>query len=210
MLEKQLKEKGILAKLLEKGIEILLKRECTHISKINIDIAASSIQIIKGIIPKIQITAEAINYKDLLFDRIELEANKVKINLKLNNKELKFENDPKIRFKISLSESSIKKILLSNNWSWIGNYITKVILNQKHFKDIKIKNNQISIKASKDKRTINEEEKFEIKAANGKIYLENKNHNKSINIPIEDKVYIENVSIQNNLIIVLAISSLSF
>ena len=210
MVEKQLQEKGILAKLLEKGIEILLKKECKHISKIKIDIAASSIQIIKGTIQKIKVTAEKINYKDFLFDEVELEANKVKIYFKLNNKELKFKDDPKIRFKISFSESSIKKILLSNNWSWIGNAITKEILNLEHFKDIKIKNNLITIKASKDKKTINEEEEFEIKAANGKIYIGNRNYNKSINIPIEDKVYIENVSIQNNIIIVLAISSLSF
>ncbi len=134
----------------------------------------------------------------------------MKVNFKLSNKELKFENEPKIKFKISLSESSIKKILLSNNWSWVGNSITKEILNQEKFKDIKIKNNQILIKGSKEKNTINEEEKLEIKAENGKIYLGNKNYNKSISIPIEDKIYINNVTIKNNLVIILAISSISF
>ena len=210
MLEKQLQKKGILSKLLEEGIKILLKKECKQIDKIKVDIDASSIEIIKGIIKKIQITAEEINYKDIFFDELELEANKVKIIFQRENKELKFKNDPKIRLKISLSESSLRKILLSNNWSWIGNYITKEILNQEKFKDIKIKDNQISIKASKDKKAISEEKEFEIKAENGKVYLGNKNYKKSINIPIEDKVYIKNVSIQNNLIIVLAISSLSF
>ena len=206
----QIREKGILAKLLEKGIKILLKKECKKIDKVRVDIEASSIQIINGIIQKINIIAEEINYKNLLFDKIELEANKIKINFNISNKELEFKNEPKIKFKISLSDSSIKKILLSGNWSWIRNKITREILNKAQLEDIKITNNQLLITASKNKENINEEEIFYLKAEKGKIYLGNKVHKKSIVIPTEDKVYVEDVTIKNNLIIICANSSISF
>ena len=206
----QIKEKGILAKLLEKGIKILLKKECRKIDKVRVDIEASSIQIINGIIQKINVIAEEINYKDLLFDEIELEANKIKINFNISNKELEFKNEPKIKFKISLSDSSIKKILLSDNWSWIRNKITREILNKAQLEDIKIKNNQLLIIASKNKKNINTEENFDLKAEKGKIYLGNKAHKKSIIIPTEDKVYVENVTIKNNLIVLCANSYISF
>ena len=206
----QIREKGILAKLLEKGIKILLKKECKKIDKVRVDIEASSIQIINGIIQKINIIAEEINYKNLLFDKIELEANKIKINFNISNKELEFKNEPKIKFKISLSDSSIKKILLSGNWSWIRNKITRELLNKAQFEDIKITNNQLLITASKNKENINEEEIFYLKAEKGKIYLGNKVNKKSIIIPTEDKVYVENVTIKNNLIILCANSSISF
>ena len=78
MISKRSQEKGFLAKLLEKVIKILLKNECKKIGKLKIDIFASSLQILKGIIDKIIISSEDINYKDLLFDQIHLEANKVK------------------------------------------------------------------------------------------------------------------------------------
>ncbi len=207
---KKIKDKAILAKLLEKGLKIILKKECRQISKIKIDIAASSIQIIKGIIEKIHISAEEINYKDLSLDAIELEAKKVKINFKINNKKLKFKNDPEIKLRISLSETSLKSILLSNNWNWIGNKITKEILNEDKLEDIKIKNDQILIKAKTNEKALNEEERFDIKAENGKIYLVNETYNKSINIPIEDKVYVKKLTIRNNLIIIIASSSISF
>tara|TARA_Y100001968_G_scaffold316316_1_gene343989 strand:- start:118 stop:783 length:666 start_codon:yes stop_codon:yes gene_type:complete len=210
MVTKQLQGKGILAKVLEQGIKILLKKECRQIGKIKIDIEASSIQIIKGIIEKIDIAAKEINYKDLFFDEIELEANKVKINLKIYNKELKFENDPEIKLKISLSENSMKKILSSKNWNWISHKINKDILNQAQLEDIKIKNEQILIKSKTYKNEIPKEEKFNIKAENGKIYLNTNSYNKSIHIPIEDKVYVKDVIIRNNLIIVFASSSVSF
>ena len=210
MKTQQIREKGILAKLLEKGIKILLKKECKKIDKVRVDIEASSIQIINGIIQKINIIAEEINYKNLLFDKIELEANKIKINFNISNKELELKNEPEIKFKISLSDSSIKKILLSDNWSWIRNKITREILNKAKFEDIKITNNQLLITASKNKENINEEEIFYLKAEKGKIYLGNKVHKKSIIIPTEDKVYVENVTIKNNLIILCANSSISF
>ena len=210
MISKQIQGKGILTKLLQKGIKILLKKECKKIDKVRVDIEASSIQIINGIIQKINIIAEEINYKNLLFDKIELEANKIKINFNISNKELEFKNEPKIKFKISLSDSSIKKILLSGNWSWIRNKITRELLNKAQFEDIKITNNQLLITASKNKENINEEEIFYLKAEKGKIYLGNKVNKKSIIIPTEDKVYVENVTIKNNLIILCANSSISF
>tara|TARA_Y100001968_G_C19343072_1_gene710578 strand:+ start:590 stop:1222 length:633 start_codon:yes stop_codon:yes gene_type:complete len=210
MIFKQGKDKGILAKLLEKGIKILLKKECNKISKIKIDIIASSIQIIKGIIEKIYIIAEEVNYKELLFDKIELEANQVQISLKLNNNEIKLNNNLIIKFTISLSENSLKTILISNRWNWIGDVIAKEMLDQDKIENLRIINNKIVIKASNNKKTLSQEEIVFITAEKGRIYLENKKHNKSIKIPIEEKVYIKNLNVQNNIITFSANSSISF
>ena len=209
MESKKIKEKGILAKLLEKGIKILLKKECKKIGKIEIDIIASSIQIIRGIIRNISIIAKDINYKDLLFDEVELEAHDVHIIFNINNKKLSFKNNFIIKLKISLSENSLKKILLSSQWNWMWEIISKELLNKGKLEDIEIKNGQILITTSKDIQTKNEVENIYIKAENGKIFLENKTYNKSIKIPIEDKVYINNVNIRNNSVIILANSYIS-
>ena len=79
----RVQEKGILAKLLEQGIRLLLIKECRKIRNIKIDIIANSIQIIKGEIEKIYIIAEDIIYKDLLFNKVDLESNNLKMNLNL-------------------------------------------------------------------------------------------------------------------------------
>ena len=210
MSSKQIKDKGILAKLIEKGIEILLKKECKKIEEIEINIFATSIQIIKGLIQKIQIMAKNINYKDLLFDEVELEANDVQIILKLNNKELSFGNNFTTKLKISLSAKSLKTLLSSKNWNWIEDMMVNKILNQHKLKDIQIKNGQILIKTSQDNNIIYKEEKIEIKTENGKLYLRNIANNKSIRIPIEDKVFITNVTIKDNLINITANSCISF
>ena len=210
MIPNQIKEKGILAKLLEKGIELLLRKECKKISKIEINIVASSIQIIQGLIRKINIIAEEINYKDLLFDKFELEANNIKIIFNINNMDLRLENNFTIKFKLSLSADSLKTVLLSNKWNWIGDMISKEILNKAKLEDIKFKNDQILIKTSKDNNIITEEAKVDINTENGDLYLRNKANNKSIKIPIEDKVFIRNVNIENNLINIFAKSSISF
>ena len=83
MTHKRIQGKGILARLLENGIKILLKKECKRIGNLKIDIVANYLEIIKGIIHRVHIIAEDINYKDLLFDEIELEAEEVKIIFKV-------------------------------------------------------------------------------------------------------------------------------
>ena len=210
MINKRIKEKGFLAKLLEKGLKIFLKKECKQISNIKIDIVSSSTQIIKGEIQEINIIAENINYKDLLFDVFKLEANDLKINFKLTNKQISIINNPSIKFQISLSEDSLRTVLLSNRWNWIGNMISEKILSQEKLEDLKIMNNQLSIKASEKNIILNQEEQITIKAHQGKVYFSNTNYNKSIQIPIEDKIYIENLNIENNIINIYANSSISF
>jgi len=210
MISKRIQDKGILAKLLEQGIKILVIKYCKKIGSIRINIIASSIQIIKGELQKINIIAEDINYKDLLFDRVELEANQIEIKFKLTNKELNFKNNPIIKFKLSLSEDSLKTVLLSKNWSWIGDSICKEILNKEKLEDVKLRNDKLLIKGYKNNMTNNQVEQINIKAEKGKIYLENKTYNKTIQVPMENKIYIENINIENNLIKISANSSLSF
>ncbi|AIQ97647.1 hypothetical protein [Prochlorococcus sp. MIT 0801] len=210
LIAKWTKEKGVFTKLLEQGIKILLIKECKKIRNIKIDITSTSTQIIKGEIQKIKISAEDINYKDVFFDELRLESDNLNINFKLTTKELFFTNDPLIEFKISWSQDSLKKILLSKNWNWIGDNISKEILNKEKLIDIKIKNAQLLMRASKKDIDINQDEKINIKTEKGKVYLENKTYNKKIQIPIEDKIYIKNINIENNLINVFASSSISF
>ena len=210
MIDKHIQNKGILAKLLEQGLRILLIKECKKISNLKIDIISNSTQIIKGEIQKISIIAEDINYKELLFDEFKLEADHLKINFKLINKVLAIRNNTPIKFNISLSQNSLRTILLSENWNWIGNMISKEIFNQEKLKDIEISNDQLSMKASERGIINNKGENIYIKAEKGKVYLENKNHNKTIKIPIEDKIYIETLEIKNNLINISANSCITF
>jgi len=198
--------KGILAKVLEQGIRILLIKECKKIGHLKINLIATSIQIIKGEIQKIDIVAKNINYKYLLFDEVELEATQIKIISSLTNRELKLKGNPMIKFKISLSEQSLKKILLSRNWNSFGNRISKEILNHEKLKDLKISNDELLLEAFES----NVLEHINIKTKNGKIYLVNKKNNKITKIPIEDKIYIKNIDIKNNSINIFANSPLSF
>ena len=199
-------KKSILAKLLEQGLRILLIKECKKIGHLKINLIATSIQIIKGEIQKINIIAKDINYKYLLFDEVELEASQIKVNFNLTNKELKFINNPIINFKISFSESSLKEILLSNNWNGIKNLICNLLPKNERLKDLKIRNNKLLLEAFES----NILEQVNIKTENGKVYLVNKDHNKIIQIPIEDKIYIKNINFKNNIINIFANSSISF
>tara|TARA_Y100001968_G_C19200750_1_gene639831 strand:+ start:121 stop:753 length:633 start_codon:yes stop_codon:yes gene_type:complete len=210
MIFRRIQQKRILAKLLQQAIRILLIKECKEIQNIEIDIISNSTQIIKGEIQKISINAKNINYKGLLFDKFKLEADNFKIKLKLSNRELSFTNDPMIKFNISLSQNSLKNILFSENWSWISNTISKGILNQKELEDVIIFNNQLLFKSYDKKTNIKIEEQINIKILQGKVYLENKKNNKQINIPIEEKMYIQNFNIEDSLINIYASSTISF
>ncbi len=210
MIAKWIKEKGILTKLLEKGIKFLVIKECKKIRNLKIDILSTSTQIIKGVIQKINISAEDINYKDLFFDKIKVEADNLKINFKLTSKELKFTNNPLINFKILLTQSSLRTILLSKNWNWIGDKISKEILNKEKLIDIKIRDGKLLIKTSNKDINIIKEHHINVKAEKGKVYLNNEARNKIIQIPVEDKIYIKKIYIGDNSINICASSSISF
>ena len=209
MLSDKNKDRGILAKLIEKGIEFFLRKECKEIEEININIYATSNNIIKGCINKINMIGKGVNYKDLLFDEIELETNEVKLQYIIRTRELKFKNIIILKFKILLSEKSLSKILRNNNWNWISNTISKEILNLSKLEEIKINENLIEIRGVNEDNTIIKTEKLNMNSKLGKIFLENKTHDKCIKIPIEDKIYISKAEIKNNSIIISANSALN-
>ena len=209
MIAKLIPEKGIIAKLLERSIKLLLIKECKKINNIKIDIISSSIQIIQGKIKKINIIAEDINYKDLLFDEFELEANRLEIRFRMTKMELDFLNNPIIKFKISLSQNSLRRVLLSSKWNWIGNLISKELLNQKKLEDLRIRNDHLLIRVSEENIIIDQEEQINIKSKAGKVYLENEKQNKYIEVPIENKIHIKSAKIENDLITIFAISSIN-
>ncbi len=209
MIAKLIPEKGIIAKLLERSIKLLLIKECKKINNIKIDIISSSIQIIQGKIQKINIIAEDINYKDLLFDEFELEANRLEIRFRMTKMELDFLNNPIIKFKISLSQNSLRTVLLSSKWNWIGNLISKELLNQKKLEDLRIRNDHLLIRVSEENIIIDQEEQINIKSKAGKVYLESEKQNKHIELPIENKIHIKSAKIENDLITIFAISSIN-
>ena len=109
-----------------------------------------------------------------------------------------------------LTQSSLRKILLSKNWNWIGDKISKEILNQEKLIDIKIRNDKLLMKTSNKDITIIKEHHINVKTENGKVYLNNEADNKIIEIPVEDKIYIKKIYIRENSINIFASSSISF
>ena len=71
-------------------------------------------------------------------------------------------------------------------------------------------NGQLLIKASEEKMTLNQSEPINIKIEKGKVYLGNRTNNKVIQIPIEDKIYIEKIYIENNLLNIFGNSPIAF
>tara|TARA_Y100001968_G_scaffold325134_1_gene365864 strand:+ start:741 stop:1373 length:633 start_codon:yes stop_codon:yes gene_type:complete len=206
----QNKERGLLAKLIEKCLEIYIRKECNEIGKINIIIISSTINLIKGLIKKIFISAKNVNYKGLLFDEIELESNQANIGYKISNKQLKFNSNIKLNIKIILSSNSLKEVLVSKDWSWVGDMISEKILNIYKLDNLKIDKGKVQINGiDKDTYLINSES-IRIKAKEGKIFIEDHISEKHIIIPIEDKLYISRIDIQDKEIIINANSSISF
>ena len=66
------------------------------------------------------------------------------------------------------------------------------------------------MKTSNDDINIIKEQHINVTAEKGKVYLNNKEYNKIIEIPVEDKIYIKKIYIENKLINIFANSSSSF
>ena len=66
------------------------------------------------------------------------------------------------------------------------------------------------MKTSNKDTTIIKDHHINVKIEKGKVYLNNEERNKIIQIPVEDKIYITKLYIENKLINIFASSSISF
>ncbi len=198
MQEKQ--SRGILARLIEKGVELILRKECNNINDIEISILATNFGILKGHINKIRIDAKEVNFKDLIIDKLNLETNKLDISYQIRNGKININDEFSIKFKLSISQISLKKILFSKKWTWLGELIVKELLNLDKLTDIKILNDLFEITGKDKKDSYSNKILFKLIPKEGKVNLEGISIKNSFSIPIEEKIFIYDIFIEDNVL----------
>ena len=200
-IEKHIKGKGILAKLIETALILWIKKQCEEVNNLILKVKGSNINLLKGNISEIRLIASGILFKEIPIQDINISSSEIHFNLSLKDKSINFKENLKVSADISITRDGFTKILIESRWAFLGELIQKEFLNMRSINYISLKNGNIQICSSEDRKTTTTSiNTFKLICREGKPELIDIKSSKSIEIPMDQNIFCKNTKISDNLL----------
>ncbi len=185
-----------LLEFLASGLSLWIKTKCDYISELDFKIIGSTFQFLRGNISGVRLTAHTVVYRGLTFDNVILNSSSVniKFNIMKPSRAFHLNDDFSITGSIQISNTSLQNILLSDSWSWLGEFIGRKISEERPLKTIKFIGNEI-IFISQNSVLV---DRFTVDAKDGTILIVYPDSSKTKSIPMDSSIDIQRCYISDN------------
>ena len=190
------KQKTPFEHLLETGFTYWVRSQCKSIDSLKINIKGLSLGFPNNKVSDINLIAKEVNFKDIHFEQLNINAEFIKFKINLMNKSggiLSIEDDFKIEGRLSMSSKDINLVLSSLTWYSLKEWIISSFFNQQTDINSQIKNNLLILQAfdSTNNKMNFEEKMFSLQAKNGSLSFRDINSCYEKDFPIEDSIFIK-------------------
>tara|TARA_B100000131_G_C18011245_1_gene570590 strand:+ start:327 stop:932 length:606 start_codon:yes stop_codon:yes gene_type:complete len=189
-----------MVKLLELGLIYWIKTRCRAIQNLELDIKASLLDILKGNIKAVKVSARKIDFQGISIESISIDSKSISLALISNKKRPNvLIKDPfSIKANLTLSEEDIQRILTSNEWSWICSKLLGKGQKEYRVEKITINDSSIMINFLKYPEKTFENKTLIIDKGNKGLIFKDKATSELYKIPIDSSITIQNYHIQEN------------
>tara|TARA_Y100001968_G_C19275099_1_gene676294 strand:- start:251 stop:886 length:636 start_codon:yes stop_codon:yes gene_type:complete len=197
-------KKDLLIKLIETGIKLWIKSKCNAISEIKLYLNTSTKELLKGTISSIDFEAEKVNLKDIIINKVLIKTDHVEISSNFLTSKVSFRNEIKVNLMLIVSEESLEKTLLSDQWNWLGDLICNNLTQIDHIQRLNIIENKLELYGESSCLPRRNKGYLTLSVNSGKLVLINEETNKNFTIPMEESIYITKAYLNNKYITVYA------
>ena len=197
------KQKTPFEHLLETGLSYWVRSQCKSIDSLKITIKGLSLGFLKNEISDINLIAKEVNFKDIYFEKLNINAELIKFKLNLMNRSkgvLSIKDDFKIEGRLSMSSKDINLVLSSLTWFSLKEWIISSFFSQQTNVNSQIKNNLLILQAfdsTNNKKNL-EEKIFSLQSKSGNLLFRDINSCYEKDFPIEDSIFIKDTYFSGN------------
>ena len=190
------KQKTPFERLLETGLTYWVSSKCKSIGTLKIIIKGLSLGFPNNQVSDINLIAKEVNFKDIYFEQLNINAELIKFKLNLMNKNggiLSIEDDFKIEGRLSMSSKDINLVLSSLTWFSLKEWIISSFFSKQTTLNSQIKNNLLILQAfdsTNNKKNL-EEKIFSLQSKSGNLLFRDINSCYEKDFPIEDSIFIK-------------------
>ena len=190
------KQKTPFERLLETGLTYWVRSKCKSIGSLKIIIKGLSLGFPNNQVSDINLIAKEVNFKDIHFEQLNINAELIKFKLNLMNRSkgvLSIKDDFKIEGRLSMSSKDINQVLSSLTWFSLKEWIISSFFSQQTNVNSQIKNNLLILQAfdsTNNKKNL-EEKIFLLQSKSGNLLFRDINSCYEKDFPIEDSIFIK-------------------
>ncbi|KGG12248.1 hypothetical protein EV05_1458 [Prochlorococcus sp. MIT 0601] len=176
--------------LIEAGLKYWVIKQCISIGKINLKINSSTLSILKGAIPMVSLEASSINFRNIIIDKIFINAKNIKLKfiIRKGKPSVELLENFFLKFTISFTSDQINNICLSEDWKSLGDFFTTEFFLDSTFKKIEIDDNLFKVKVLSNESNQMIEKLLKIDIKSGKLNFTDIDSNKNSILPIDKSI----------------------
>ncbi len=193
---------GPLLQLIATGLKFWLKNQLDEVHDLTLELNGSALELIKGHLNGISITAKKIKYQGFEFDFAKLKAGplKIKINLNKLNDSISLEQSFQVNGTVAMNGNALSQTLQSTRWSWLGDMLFENLLGQSKFGALDINDDILELNDLSLDNQVSKKETFILNANSGSILISHKNLPIRTLIPMDKDIYIEKAYLQKGMV----------
>ncbi len=196
------KQKTPFEHLLETGLTYWIRSKCKSIGSLKVIIKGLSVGFPNNQVSDISLIAKEVNFKDIHFEQLNINAELIKVKLNLINRSkgfLSIKDDFNIEGRLSMSSKDINLVLSSLTWFSLKEWIISSFFSQQTNVNSRIKNNLLILQAFDSNNKKNLEEKiFSLQSKSGNLLFRDINSGYERDLPIDDSIFIKDTYFSND------------
>ncbi|AAQ00155.1 MULTISPECIES: hypothetical protein [Prochlorococcus] len=188
-------------RVIEIGLIYWIKSKCQSIDEIELKIIGLKLNPFGSEVEKLIIKGKNINFRNLPIQELKLETNKIKLALNIMNKKtdlVTIKNEFNISGQLSATQKQLNQIFISEEWGWLGDWITQTFFDDEKFSELYINNNLFRVKAFNESRSQSKEKILILKSIRGKAILQEKESSQGKEFPMDKSIYIKQLFIKDS------------
>ena len=140
---------GPVLQLLASGLQLWIRQQCQEVESLELQLHGSTIQLLRGRLEGVTLTAQRVVYRELRLERVQLTSAPIQVRMGglLKGQGLQLENPFAINGSVALSGEGLELALTRPPWAWLGHRLARELLGRESLGGLSIDGQELLLRA---------------------------------------------------------------
>ncbi|MCP4973623.1 MAG: DUF2993 domain-containing protein [Prochlorococcus sp.] len=164
---------GPLLQLMASGLQLWIRSQCDSVGELKLELHGSALELFRGRLAGVSLKARDVSFQGLPLHHAELTSGPLKLNVNLSKpgQAVQLKQAFEIQGNVTLTGNALNKALLSDPWSWLGDWLAEQLMGLTPLGGLRINNDILELQAAVIGQLEPAKSQFLLRADSGTILI---------------------------------------
>ncbi len=189
--------------LLSRGLEFWLRQQCDAIEQLEIQLAGSASQLLRGRLDGVRLVARRVVFQALHIEHVELQSEPIRVRMGalLRTQMVQLQQPFRIQGQVALSSEGLSDSLSTPSWRSLGDDLAEQLLGLTPLGGLRIQEGRLVLLASGMGSSTPLQRAVTLQAVDGTIEISSEDGETSMRLPMDPGIRIDQAALEGHLLL---------